>query len=83
MASPEKIAALLKRLELYGSMKGGNKMIMGGGEIATDIPIGKNTTITPSVGGGGAKGKVSTRGGDFAVNEFEPSVGLRFTKRFK
>ena len=83
MASPEKIASLLKRLDLYGSMRGGNKMIMGGGELSTDIPIGKNTTITPSVGGGGARGKVTTPNGDFKVNEFEPSVGLRFTKKFK
>lgn len=80
---PKKLAQLLKLLDLNVSAQGGNKMIMGGANISTDIPIGENATITPSYGGGGARGTVTTPYGDFGVKSWQPNYGLNFSYRFK
>jgi len=76
------ITRLREMLRMSGSGGVGQGILSGGGRVALEMPVDKQSTITPYVRGGGAIGSVNTPEGKMRVKEFNPEFGINYMRRW-
>jgi len=80
--APEMMDLIRRLLILQGGGGMDSSMLEGGGRAQLDLPLSKDLSLMPYVGGGGAFGSVDTPRGKLKIRDWQPDYGAQLRYRF-